>query len=973
VRWSEAVSAIEEMMRLGERRCRKLLLRTRCERGVWGSLTGEEDQERFYKVDKTEDGARRRRRMRHNYGFDSHEEASAEARGNTEAADLFKLTTMDRTTASASVVDQHGDDKVDEQQDRLTRIRKSSIGAALARRLLFTQPQPSQVIELAAARLRASQVAGSGALADPLILATHCVLVRQLRLIAGTLALSRSALYFFPTSEHLLDGAKERRWDLSRLTEVLSRRYLLQLRALELFFAAGGGFSSVFFSFDSVEDRQETQRTILSQHLPALLAHHNKKVDANVMQRPDISAWTRAWQMGALSNFDYLMRLNSFAGRTYSDLTQYPVMPWVLCDFKSSTIDLRDPAVYRDLSRPMGALNPANRARLCEQFQVLKDTFEEVGDPQAAPPPFHYGSHYSSMGVVLFFLLRVEPFTTQALALQDGRFDHADRLFHSIEQTYEHIVETGNTSDVKELVPEAYYLPEFLRNRNGFNLGVRQDGERVDDVVLPPWANGSAHEFIRVQRAALESDHVSAHLNEWIDLIFGARQLGESAQEALNVFYHLTYEGAVDMGSLQGHEREVVVHQIREFGQTPSRLFTSPHPRRGTLTIPRAVSTGVMHDPSSQVQAAPAGKAVLHVWLVAADNRLLVLDSSLTLRWFPLQRGDRAALRATSGETEAKNADASTSAVRPPLTLSIGQSVSSMQLRWRAARAPALRQWCTVGADGDWLFVCGNWAQGLHMHTGIGQAAGRGIGAWNSGSTQAAPAPQALYPSFAQVTCVAISSNSASIIAGLSDGSACIWSGAPPQLSLRMAGHNAAVSCAAIQNEIALAVTGSEDGTAICYDVHSGAYMRTLQHPNGCTIHAICLGGEGNICMYSSEDRQLHLYSINGEHLVSLTMRLWDPAQGGRASVRALHMTQSSSPGFVVVFEDGGFTFRRSHDLSLCCAIKSAISGAISSAVVREAGGEQYEVIVGFETGKVATWIVDLRDKSVDCSATKQQ
>ena len=53
-------------------------------------------------------------------------------------------------------------------------------------------------------------------------------------------------------------------------------------------------------------------------------------------------------------------------------------------------------------------------------------------------------------------------------------------------------METGNSSDVKELVPEAFYLPEFLHNRNGFGLGVRQDGTRVDDVVLPPWARGSA-------------------------------------------------------------------------------------------------------------------------------------------------------------------------------------------------------------------------------------------------------------------------------------------------------------------------------------------------------------------------------------------------------------------------------------------------------------------------------------------------
>eukprot|EP00966_Prymnesium_polylepis_P229305 5306135-Prymnesium_polylepis.1 len=39
----------------------------------------------------------------------------------------------------------------------------------------------------------------------------------------------------------------------------------------------------------------------------------------------------------------------------------------------------------------------------------------------------------------------------------------------------------------------------MFANANGFSLGVRQDGARVDDVVLPPWAKGSPHEFVRVQ------------------------------------------------------------------------------------------------------------------------------------------------------------------------------------------------------------------------------------------------------------------------------------------------------------------------------------------------------------------------------------------------------------------------------------------------------------------------------------------
>ena len=42
---------------------------------------------------------------------------------------------------------------------------------------------------------------------------------------------------------------------------------------------------------------------------------------------------------------------------------------------------------------------------------------------------FIYGSHYSSPGVVLHYLIRQEPYTSMHIASQSDRFDCPDRLF----------------------------------------------------------------------------------------------------------------------------------------------------------------------------------------------------------------------------------------------------------------------------------------------------------------------------------------------------------------------------------------------------------------------------------------------------------------------------------------------------------------------------------------------------------------
>ena len=77
-------------------------------------------------------------------------------------------------------------------------------------------------------------------------------------------------------------------------------------------------------------------------------------------------------------------------------------MPWVLSNFVSTSVpDLSDERNYRDLTKPMGALDPERLNKSLEKYASLCSV-------DYAIPPFMYGSHYSNTGgVVLHYLVRM--------------------------------------------------------------------------------------------------------------------------------------------------------------------------------------------------------------------------------------------------------------------------------------------------------------------------------------------------------------------------------------------------------------------------------------------------------------------------------------------------------------------------------------------------------------------------------------
>lgn len=381
-----------------------------------------------------------------------------------------------------------------------------------------------------------------------------------------------------------------RNWRWSEMISISKRRFLHRDVALEVFFDDG---RSYLLTAISSTTRNDIYAKLLQRapHVvkPELLANSEIAWRLDSLRNPEeapqtlgsrfASAFgsasshpaTKKWLKGEMSNFHYLMFINTLAGRSFNDLTQYPIFPWVIADYTSSELDYNNPKTFRDLTKPIGCQDENRESKTREKYLQLV----ELGDEQA----FHHGTHYSSAMTVASYLMRLQPFCAAFLLIQGGNFDHADRMFYSIGGAYDSASRT-NMADVRELTPEFFYLPEFLNNSNGYNFGLRASGDGIDDVELPPWAKGDPAVFIAKQREALESPYVSQNLHHWIDLIFGYKQRGEAAVEAANVFHYMSYQGAIDFDSMEESERARHITIINNFGQTPIQIFQRPHPQK---------------------------------------------------------------------------------------------------------------------------------------------------------------------------------------------------------------------------------------------------------------------------------------------------------------------------------------------------------------------------------------------------------
>ena len=405
---------------------------------------------------------------------------------------------------------------------------------------------------------------------------------------------------------------------------MLSRNYFYQENSIELYTFSN---KSYFLNFKNNKDMQkfredilnhETFRKIIGKDFNGQkILGYEKSFDSKdkILKLKEIM---KDWKDKKISTLRYLMNLNIFSGRSFNDLTQYPVLPWIISNYHSEEIGEE---IFRDLSIPIGMLEVneesiKRKEKFIERYETLKNDFKEqnedfnykeflskggeyleqyilkknkkkkgnkigseldeknIGEIVINGIPCFYSKHYSCPTYVSHFLMRIFPFSLTCIEIHGNKFDDPERIFISLERTFETV--SSSDEDIRELIPEFYTLPEMFLNKNNFNLTQNKlDSESkeifVNDVELPSWSNNQSYIFTSELRKNLEKNELK--INKWIDLIFGCIQRGEKAEVHHNIFMAQSYENMVKIENIADIDQRNSLMGLVEVGITPKQIF----------------------------------------------------------------------------------------------------------------------------------------------------------------------------------------------------------------------------------------------------------------------------------------------------------------------------------------------------------------------------------------------------------------
>ena len=367
----------------------------------------------------------------------------------------------------------------------------------------------------------------------------------------------------------------------SEIKEIISRKFCFSDIAYEIFMKDGRAYYFNFFTginrkafHDKLINNLNATNSRLLEKDKLYYAYDHNYVNISFINDPNLdfqkNEFRSKYLKNELTSFQYLLLINKFSSRSYNDCGQYLVFPLLYMDVNKKN--------KRDLSKPICL----NKEEIDDyKIEQYKNNYELTG--------CHFNTHYATMAYVLYYLMRMIPFTFDHIKLQSGHFDVPARIFSSLDSL---LFIFSASDENRELVPEFFYSYESFLNLNYNNFGFTA-GKQINHFNTNQ--NCGIIEFIIDLRKMLEKSDISG----WINNIFGCNQYVDNCY-LFNKFPNYSYEqhnnfnkekeelySIIGEDEMSKEKKKIIIDKIKDIknriqlltmGITPSQLFKSSHP-----------------------------------------------------------------------------------------------------------------------------------------------------------------------------------------------------------------------------------------------------------------------------------------------------------------------------------------------------------------------------------------------------------
>ena len=379
------------------------------------------------------------------------------------------------------------------------------------------------------------------------------------------------------------------------IEEIFQRTFAYNKQAIEIFLKNGKSYLINLLEYYNLFEFYKTIEKIKI----------NQKFDFNVINDTHSTfekmGYTKQWENNEINNFQYLLYLNKYSGRSYNDINQYPIFPWIT--LTKSFLEDSDNDIIKNEDNP--EINKSEVIFRNMKYFMMAQTKEDresaiasyKGKDEENKYQKHFRFHYSTGGYILFYLMRISPFMESHIKFQGNKFDNPNRQLNVID---EKLFIMKCSKDSRELIPEFFTTLEYFCNLNYVFFGLNQNKELVNNIHSPSFYS-SIGEYIYYNRLLLNnriknkdkdknnSSFQICKIYRWINLVFGYLQYPHSSQ-GLNKFGKYSYRQYVSLtDSFKKYKtkklkKSEIMQKIKtkklrilNFGECPEQLFLSKH------------------------------------------------------------------------------------------------------------------------------------------------------------------------------------------------------------------------------------------------------------------------------------------------------------------------------------------------------------------------------------------------------------